>query len=326
MKTAVATVTFLLMLGAVACQEPMESISEVTKFRVLGVQAEPPEIMPGQGTTLKVLFADPKGEGRDVTIAWLNCVGSFSPTSDLSEGCEPVWAPAVSLASQGGDTYEIPMTPPDILSDLPGDEEYLTVTVVTVLCAGGELALSDAEGEAPTGEIDALDDLCEGGDGLVAIKAFRISTSSNPNTNPTIALLKFNDAPLAEISDGPDADAGAPDAGGEQSGIYVCENSYGCMEGAPIQAFLTDESFQQYEKEEFGEIQVADENPYISWFVTGGKFSEDRSRTNEAPGPFEVDWKPPRYGGVYELWAVVHDMRGGLSWRSYSVEAQVPEL
>lgn len=321
MKNFVSTIAILIILASAACQEPMESISQVTKFRVLGVQAEPPEISPGQGTTLKVLFADPTGEGREVSIVWLTCIGSFSPTSDLSEGCEPVWAPAMSTASQGGDTYVIPTTAPDILSGLPEDEDYLTVTVITILCAGGELTI----GEEPSGEIDALDDLCVGGDGLVAIKAFRVSNSSNPNKNPFISLLHFNEQPLAEIGEESEADAGPADGGPSHTGTYVCENSYGCMEGAPIQAFLTDDSFQQYEKEEFGEIKITDEDPYISWFVTGGKLSDDRSRTNEAPGPFQVSWKPPRYGGTFEMWAVVHDMRGGLSWRSYSIEATVPE-
>jgi hypothetical protein len=324
MNSRLATIAVLFMLALVACQEEMESISQVTKFRVLGVQAEPPEILPGQGTTLKVLFADPKGNGREVTVAWLTCVGSFSSTADLSEGCDPIWAPALGAANEGGDTYEIPNTPPDILNDLLEGEEYLSVTAIVVLCAGGELSFMDSQSSMPTGEIDALDDLCVGGDGLVAVKTFRVSTSSNPNTNPVIDLLKFEDNTLEPTPEEPNVDAGSPDAGDWQPGLYECENSYGCMEGAAIQAFLTMDSFQKYEKEEFGKTESVDENPYISWFVTGGKFSEDRSRTNEPPGPFEVDWKPPRFGGAFELWAVVHDMRGGLSWRSYSIEATVP--
>ena len=91
MRPTPTIVALVAALAAFGCLEEMEAISQVTKFRVLGVQAEPPEIRPGQGTELRVLYADPKGEGRDVSILWLTCVGVFSPTADISEGCEPIW-------------------------------------------------------------------------------------------------------------------------------------------------------------------------------------------------------------------------------------------
>jgi hypothetical protein len=325
MKKCFAILAIVFSVASQACQEEMESISEVTKFRVLGVQAEPPEISPGQGTRLEVLFADPKGEGREVTIAWLTCVGAFSPTSDLSEGCEPVWMPGLGTASQGGFVYEIPSVPPDILDNLAEGEEYVSVTAIVVLCAGGDFSSLDFADAGLTGEIDALDELCTGGDGLVAVKTSRVSTSTTPNTNPIVDSLVFDEKPLDSDPDASVVGAESPDAGDSQPGVYECQDPAGCMEGAKIQAFLTEESFEKYETEEFGETKTVDENPYISWFVTGGKFSEDRSRTNTPPGPFKVDWKPPRDGGRFQMWAVAHDMRGGLSWRSYTVEAKVPQ-
>ena len=159
------TLILMLVLGTASCDE-MEAISQITKFRVMGVQADPPEIQPGEGTVLRVLYADPTGEGRDVRVFWATCVGSFSPTDDLESGCEPLWIPQLPTSvSQGGDVYTIPTTPTDILAQHstgsetvdrdagPEDEQvrFVTVTVLAVLCAGGEFP--SMESFAPAGEI-----------------------------------------------------------------------------------------------------------------------------------------------------------------------------
>ncbi|MCP4603075.1 MAG: hypothetical protein GY847_21595 [Proteobacteria bacterium] len=328
MRMKIFSIALLMVLAASSCGREMEAISQITKFRVMGVQVEPPEIIPGQGTTLRVLFADPNGSGREVSILWITCVGTFSPTDDLSEGCEPIWIPQIGKNKSGGEKYEIAFTPPDILDDLPEDEEFLRVSAIVVLCAGGDLP--EFEDVTPSGEINAFENLCVGGDGLVAIKSFRISESTDPNRNPIINNLNFEGIELGLKSKTANLDAGLPDAGtsdaGEpdtNSGLYKCTDSYGCREGAEIEAFLTRDSFQSYKYVRFGELEEKEENPYISWFVTGGSFSNDRSRTDEPPGPFNVDWIPPRYGGKFRLWAVAHDMRGGTSWQIYTIGAEV---
>jgi hypothetical protein len=105
------------------------------------------------------------------------------------------------------------------------------------------------------------------------------------------------------------------------SEVYQCTDPDGCRDRALIQAFLTPESFQPYEATEFGKPVSKEESPYISWFITDGKLSDDRSRTVEPPGPFETKWKPPIDGGNSLLWVVAHDARGGTSWESYAIRA-----
>ncbi|MDJ0764175.1 MAG: hypothetical protein QNJ97_14430 [Myxococcota bacterium] len=332
------TAVFLMTL--VACQEQLAPISEITKFRVLGIQANPPEIAPGAGTTLRVLYADPKGNGREVTFLWLTCKGTLSIDADLSSGCQPIWVPQFGSSSTGGDIYDILTTPPDILDDLPKEKSFLSVTAILVLCAGGEIALPDTS--YPEGQVDALDGLCAQSptvpgppEGLVAIKEFRISTSAEPNQNPRIARLAHVESDPAPRGLGSQVlehmstrDAGTP----EPDSQYVCTDADGCREGAKIEADLTEDSFQYYDKTVFDEVTQVREDPYISWFVAGisptdktGRFSDDRTRTRTPPGPFKVDWVPPRRGGLFQLWAVAHDERGGLSWQSYVIEATVPD-
>ena len=38
-------------------------------------------------------------------------------------------------------------------------------------------------------------------------------------------------------------------------------------------------------------------------------------------GPYEVKWKPNDYG-EFTLWVVAHDVRGGVSWQTYSIEVR----
>ena len=65
----------LLSLLTVGCGLDFDEVHKVEYLRVLAVQAEPPEISPGEGTTVSVLWADPKGEGRDVEFVWWVCAG-----------------------------------------------------------------------------------------------------------------------------------------------------------------------------------------------------------------------------------------------------------
>ncbi len=392
----------IIALFFCACAEDMEEISQITKFRVMAVQADPPEIKPGQGTTLNVLIADP-AESRDVSILWLTCAGSFSP-DDEAGSCEPIWMPQISTATKDendyhykGTKYRIPFTPPDILDNLEKDEEYLSVSVIVVLCAGGTIAGFDGSfsgfdtdmldtssgfpdfgdmpldggiediwdeeadpsesGESvPDGAISNFDEMCEGGEGLIAMKTFRISNSDNPNTNPIVDEIRFEEVMLFEASAAnpqtpsdagtyTDEDGGAGQDGGKEAymdggsepdsdsdtdvwvdtGLFECKEKYGCMKGAELQAFLTKESFQTYDKVSSEKTVSIEEDPYVSWFVTEGRISRDRSRTNEIPGPFETTWNPPRKGGPSQLWVVAHDMRGGVSWKTYLMEATLPK-
>ena len=114
-------ISILLVLGLVlaGCFD-FKSVTQVEEFRVLGVRAEPPEIRPGEGTTLSVLWADPKGKGRKVTFAWMGCSGVVHASQGLSS-CDMLVPPIVSTAEEGGDTLPIPATPPDMLDGLPED-------------------------------------------------------------------------------------------------------------------------------------------------------------------------------------------------------------
>ncbi len=328
MLTIALLLASLTLLG---CTDPMESVSQITKFRVMGIRAEPPEIRAGQGTTLEVLFADPKGEGREVEFFWLNCLGSLSMDADLESGCMPVSMPQLETFTNDGHIYSIPVTPPEIL---PRQGGVMPVTVVAVLCAGGEIVLD--EEDLPEGEISSFDTMCQGGDGLVAMKSFDITSANTLNQNPVIEEAYFNrptsHMPLTAEQDTEDD---------PQMGYYECVDAQGCREGAPFEVYLTKDSFEPHTRWSLGDWITTVEDPYISWFVAGvnpigptGQFIADRSRIVVpdspeelpawTPDPFDVHWVPPRDGGIFRVWAVARDMRGGMTWKSYLIQAVVP--
>ena len=83
MNRVVAMAVVFGALWMAACMEEMDPISLVNKFRVMAVQADPPEIRPGEGTTHRVLLSDPEGGGREIQVAWFTCLGRLTPSEDL---------------------------------------------------------------------------------------------------------------------------------------------------------------------------------------------------------------------------------------------------
>jgi hypothetical protein len=306
----IATLTVLVISG---CFGEMDPISYISKFRVMGVQAEPPEVKPGEGTVLSVLFHDPAD--REVTVVWLTCLGLFSPgsstPSEILGACDPVAPPAITEGSDGEATFEIPSTPTDLDLNLDAgvddQPESVSFTVVVFMCAGGfpDGGLPSIIPDVDDGMWDMdLDTLCAGGDYLVATKAVVISKSNNPNKNPEIDSVLLNGEPIS------------PDQ------PYLCGADGACTSNIKVKAFLTEDSFQEYE-DQFGEIQ--EESPYISWFVNSGRVSEDRSRASDPVDPdskghgyFETTWKPKDSSGT-KLWLVAHDVRGGAVWQRYQI-------
>jgi len=305
-KTIAVCLTVLSF--AVAGCFDLKSVSQVEEFRVLGVSADPPEIAPGDGLRMSVLWADPEGDGRPVSFAWIGCAGLLKAPMAF-ESCEMVLPPMTGTAEEGLDAIEIPYTPEDILEMIP-DMDFLKVTFIVLMCAGGELPAADEY--ASIGEMEDISTLCEGGDGIAAYKTVTISEAEDPQRNPEIEHLLLDDVELL-----PD------DKGGV--GTMRCAEAKGCGAKAALSLRLTPESFQTYEVIEDGEPVTVEESLYVSWFVTDGdvEMSGVGSKTDDPLGPIENTWRPES-PGTHTIYAVAHDSRGGSSWKTYTVEVLPP--
>lgn len=331
-----------------ACQAELERVSEVTKLRILGIQADPPEIAPGESTALRILTADPGGEGRRVVGGGIVVPGLFTPSSspdtstlpplfyalpftDVNDSGVVVFPHHLGMPSYYSDQgAQVPIAPPG---------EPLVMTAILFVCAGdgfdedaayavmAQISMGGAGEEAGP---DAFLEICsEAGadEGITALKSFDVVTCDPENSalacdgeyaqnaNPEIESIALAGEPLSQFF------------GGQ---CFECDPEDGCREPLALRGYLTPGSFQRYERSlasNLDQTEVVYERTYISWFVTGGTLDEDRSGNGStaddvAPDdPFDANWIPPFEGGEFTLWAVAHDIRGGVSWNIYRFSA-----
>ena len=308
-RTIAIGVTLLSLLTA-GCFD-LKSVSQVEEFRVLGVSADPPEIAPGDGIRMSVLWADPEGEGRPVSFAWVGCAGLLKAPAAF-ESCEMVLPPVTGTADEGMDAIDIPYTPQEEMKKRmkEHDMDFIQLTFIVLMCAGGELPAADEY--AFIGEMEDISTLCEGGDGIAAYKTVTISNAEDPQRNPEIENLLLDNVELL-----PDDEGGV--------GTIRCAETEGCGAEAALSLRLTPESLQTYEVIEDGEAVTVEESLYVSWFVTDGdvEISGGGSETDDPLGPIENTWRPET-PGTHTIYAVAHDSRGGVSWKVYTVEVLPP--
>lgn len=324
MKKYIAT-SVLLTVFLTACFD-FEANHMVTKLEILAVQANPPQINPGDGFDLEVLWADPEGAGRTVQFAWVLCGSVFMPVLPM-EGlstCEMLGQPIVATSENDGQFLDVPMTPPDIFDSLPDGLPPSTdmwITAVVIMCADGQLPTA---AELPNHFDEPLiNDLCVGGTGISAFKSVRVTrvpedqvldtengqTLVDLNTNPYLETVTFNGQPI--------------DFTVTEPLTVDCPAADDCDVEVDIVATMTDDSYQTYQVEEFDKWETVDEKLYVTWFTTGGEYDGDRSLSDNFKGPYELVWNPKK-PGLYDLWFVAHDVRGGNSWESVQVNARVP--
>jgi hypothetical protein len=297
----------LLLAG---CDLGFDEVHEVNQLRVLAVSAEPPEIKPGEGTSVSVLWADPKGGGRTVELVWWLCAG-YAHGANL-EMCEMLMSPFRTSSDEGGDHFDIPETPADIFetAELPEGWDTLMVTVVGLLCAGGTLP-SDEALATPT-HVDHIDQYCERGEAVSFWRIIEVSESESPNLNPGIDRVMHQGEPLVPMDET------------SEGRTVRCKKKEGCDINVVLKLFMTEGSEQSYEIVEYGETKTEKEVLFVSWFTTNGNF-DDGSRylvNDDAPtpyGPFEIGWEPDEPGN-HVVYAVAHDTRGGVSFEAYEFE------
>ena len=74
MRRFISILQAFLFFAAVGCGGQFSPITLVERLRILGIQAEPPEIDVFGEVELSMLIADPQGEGRPVGCTWAVCL------------------------------------------------------------------------------------------------------------------------------------------------------------------------------------------------------------------------------------------------------------
>ncbi len=311
-----STVVGVALIGwsAAGCDSDFDSVTEVTKFRVLGVSVTPPEIHPGYDgpVSFEVLWHHPEPQ-QEVQFGWVLCAGDLPMGAGLRYCTllDQTIRPELGSAADGGDRFLVERV--QFPQPVEGDEsdQGFVATVVVLMCAGGQLPDPSSWLDVHR-EVANLDDLCVGGEGLHALKNFIASVPrplgdppviDEPNANPQLASLSFQPGTMAT----------------EDTVRITCQNPTDCGPEIGITAAFTPESYQRYHTEALDEVEAVVERPFVSWFATGGAFDDIRSISDNPNQPARVGWAIAA-PGTYHLWAVAHDRRGGASWWTFRVE------
>ena len=304
--TVVGMLAFLT-LALVGCSLDLSSQSEVDGLRVLAVRAEPPEVNPGQSTTLDALMAYPPSSPTPPMLSylWLACqppVTQIAPmpcsfdVPDSGQLTLPTCAaePGASVCLIGLD--QVVSYTPDATSLAAGPTGSVNLMMVVADQVVGS-AVACAQGAMATG-VPANPDHC-----IITVKQLTVSQSSTPNHNPTLASFTLGSASLL---DGTATFTLTPTA------VTLA------VTRTPGSAELVNGVYETLE---------------VSFFATAGQISDSRTtfqpvvcdqacQALDPPLSTSSPWTPPTpqdaisyvYNGKIDFWAVVRDGRGGVGW------------
>ncbi|MBK7865422.1 MAG: hypothetical protein IPJ65_43860 [Archangiaceae bacterium] len=308
MKRAALVVVGLLA----ACDQQWKPASVVESLRVIGVQAEPPEVRPGETARLSALLLDPARAGQKDTVLWLSCepdpygagrgaCGDLDqlrdPSALLDEGRLPAGIHLIGIDGQAG--YSASASLFDVLD--AGDPRRLAGTVGTVMSFA---IAADVPFTARQEELQPIFQKVQSKEIASQLTLFRVRVSETPeaarNHNPVVDDLTVN---------------------GEKVPAGATALIWPRVDNAIA---LTAHDFEEFEVTTPNGTEHQTERIVVSWYTSAGRFTQDRISIGSdvkaaltGPGD-ELNGNDPipenRRGS---LWAVIRDSRGGQSWREY---------
>ena len=256
----------------------------VDRTRVLGVQASPPEIRPGETATFEALVASPSTEDP-FSIIWLACPAEgggigFGCALDLADVDLSTVTPE-ELADLGFIGFE-PLLPPAYTA--PDD---LLAGLTPVERSEGDYVLVQVTAIPPDADLDAAN--LDFTDIEAAYKRLVVSEASTPNRNPAPGAFTVEEQVIAD-----DVTVHLDPDQPYELGLVLPPSSI--------------ETYEYLRSD--GSIELREEEPYVAWFSTGGELLEEVTLHPNT----QADWISPRSGTEGTWYAVVRDRRGGQSW------------
>jgi hypothetical protein len=337
-----------LSLAVAGCNSDLPPEWQIEKLRVLAVQAEPPEIAPGASTVLQALAVEPpvpppgSPPPSPLSYVWLACTIPPGVTEQVPCGL------STTRPLTGADLGQA--TPPPDCQAEPGADLCLLGTdpIVRFTAPAGALAgarttqmlITVAIADTPSGAIGCLVDTANNGGMpvdpdhcVLALKRLTVTSPTTPLSDGTLPVFNRNPqltgfdlvvptGDQASLLDGTAEFLPTPDGQSPQAALDAARaddaaeleptfDSSGKVTGAQYEALT------------------------IAWYTTAGKLDSGRSAfvpdacatqqdcpTTPPPADVTTNWTPPTQGqvtqltvdGTVQLWAVVRDDRGGISW------------
>lgn len=312
-------IPLLWILGCVllgACQDEMESRSFISKFRLLGIQATPPEATSGDRVEVRGIFSPVSGKAANVAwitfdTQWLESLSAILP-ADIGQYSNKELQTLMTTLMPPGDTetpgsssvlqpeYKVivtPINPQTGIAVLPEENIVISPALIAMMrlleqtsgfplyvlgCSNGVLdettLLQMVSSLTDTQQLGFLEDTCKGDD-VEAIAAHKTINLYIPNGDPYDAQSPQNQNPVIDTFqiDQITHTANTPPAA---TGTVMCESEDGCRDPVEFRVSLTKDSFQYYQG--YTRRQNELEKIFVSWFSNGGEFDNARIRSNDA--------------------------------------------
>lgn len=311
------------------CRPDFVPYNRLTSLRVLGVQSDPPSPASGETATLSALvYAPPGSPAPTYTWSWCPLTGPSGEGYPCALGGQELTDAALAaLLSQARVTMNLPAgDPPPPLSLGTGTTAQLSSSIepalLKALCSGaltGILASDCSNGfpfriklkvEIDGEQADHVD--------VVFTTRWRFDASMADNANPTIdGLFATRDQTPMEITD--QASATLP-------GVTLPRDT-----PTAIHATVSPAAAETYQGlDDNGQPATLQERLFITWFVETGDVDDSSTSFIADRTPFDDlqrnTWTPglkKNYASDQSsIFVVIHDSRGGVSWRNGAVNLE----
>lgn len=297
---------------ALGCKpEVGQAPSLITDYALLAVKGDPAEAKPDENVVYSFLLASPAGTVTDATAGWDVCETPKPPAenSSVASACNP---PEPGAAT--GQTFAAPVltkacmlfgpiAPPVATGQpaiRPRDPDstggyYLPVRVKFPDLATGSLTGFAFE-RISCNLANAATDIVD-----------QYTKRYVPNNHPGIAATDVSRADGSSFN----LDSGSPTIAPGESVVFQATFADGSAEAFPVLNQSGDALVDQTE------------DLYMSWFATSGSFAHDRTGVagTETATSTSNTWKAPDTAvTMVYLWLVLRDSRGGVAFRSYSIQ------
>jgi hypothetical protein len=275
-----------------ACGGPTYApVSLVQSVRLLAIAADQPYARPGDMVSVQALAADGRANQPEPMEIWWLPAPCIDPAGDAYYACFPKLDLTDPLVVGTSFTFQMP---PDAISghaDDRGGDPYGLAVVFAMACAGHVEPVSVPAG-APA---DTLPFACFdaaghqlGSDDFVFAYATVYAFATRTNANPVIDSVTLDATTLVTTVPASSQEIDPSNLDGQ---------------GNPLKELIS-----------------------VDYYLTAGRVGSDavvlyEPDTGEVAGASDRFY-PPQTAGAFDLWAVVRDNRGGVSWQHLSVAAQ----
>lgn len=330
--------------GYASCSAPFDPPAYVNSLRVLAVVIDQPYGHPGELISFNMRYHD----GREVEaglansptiITWIG--GCWNPPGDDYYGCYESLGTLFSGLQSGQLPPEVQIgpnltqfqvtVPDDVLANVgkpPAGAKVALGFVFFMLCAG-ELRPVDQAGTTEAGAfpIGCFDSNGRelGADGFVpGYTQIYVFEDGRTNANPVVEALTVDGEPIAPDALPPKVkrcDVSAEER--RKTGCAAIDEFTECETIAFDVQVPNDVA--QIDPDAFApDGEPLHEVVWVSYFTDGGDFDSATKLVSDAvegiQGDHGTEWVPPDVAGLYTVWAVVRDNRGGSTIVEHLIE------